>query len=107
MELSLPMSYIELHQEEMMNLDGGDANNFARNVTGMLERFAISTTLRRNWGIPSTATMATWGYWTAVSVFPGAMAKIAAFTANPVVVGIAALGGVAAVTYLWNVRVFY
>lgn len=90
-----------------MYLDGKDALNFAKNVWGMVTRFGVSTANRVAWGIPSIATMAKWSLPYAWAVFPGAMTKIAAITGNPLVIGLTALGGVAAVTYLWNVRAFY
>ena len=105
--MTLDHSWEIMSEEEMYDVNGGDSLNFARNVYGMLEMLAISQANRTAWGIPGIATLATWSYWYAAMTFPIALGKIAAFTGNPIVIGIAALGGVAAVTYLWNVRVFY
>ncbi|HFI0563724.1 TPA: hypothetical protein ACGO8I_000151 [Streptococcus suis] len=107
MELVLPNNYVALEQEEMMYLDGGDPNTFARNIGGLLYQIGINAVNRASWGIPSTLTMAKWGYATAVYYFPGMVAKLAALTGNPIVVGLAALGALAGANYLWNNRVFY
>lgn len=103
MTINLPRNYVEIEEEEMMYLDGGDGKNFAKNIYGI----AKSAALKRAAGIPSMAALAKIGYWTAVTTYPAAVAKIASWTGNPIIIGIAALGAVAAVTYLWNVRVFY
>lgn len=103
MELVLPKNYVEIEEEEMMYLDGGDAKNFANNLYGLLK----NSTVRKALGVPSWKTIASMSYWTAMAIFPGSIGKMAAVTGNPVVVGIATLGGIAAFAYLWKVRVFY
>lgn len=101
--LKLPTNYSSISEEEMMYLEAGDAKNFAKNLYGLVKNAAM----RKAAGIPSWAAIAKMSYWTAVATFPTAMAKIASLTGNPIVIGLVAAGGVAAVTYLWNVRVFY
>lgn len=103
MEMNLPQNCITIEEEEMLYLDGGDAKNFAKNIYGIAQNAAIRAAL----GIPSFAAIAGMSYWAAVITFPALAGKIASLTGNPVIIGIAALGGAAAVTYLWNVRVFY
>ena len=41
MELVLPQNYVEIEQEEMMYLDGGDAQNFSKNINGDLAYTAL------------------------------------------------------------------
>lgn len=103
LRMNLPQNCTSIDEEEMMYLDGGDATNFAKNIYGIAQNSAIRAAL----GIPGFAALAKMSYWAAVTTFPALAGKIASLTGNPVIIGIAALGGVAAVTYLWNVRVFY
>lgn len=107
MELVLLNNYVDLEQEEMMYLDGGDAQNFARNIGGLLYKLGVNAANRVAAGLPSTLTIAKWGYWTAMAYFPGITTKLTAMTGNPIVIGLAALGTAAAVHYLWNNRVYY
>src|SRR5690625_3244324 len=99
------MNYAEIEQEEMMYLDGVDAKTFGNNVYGMLKRFGISQANRISWGIPPLTTLAKATYIYATAKYGFITARIASFTGNPIVIGVAALGAVAAVTYLWNKRV--
>ena len=103
LKMNLPQHCTQIDEEEMLYIDGGDATNFAKNIYGIVTNSAIKAVL----GLPSFAAIAKMSYWAAVTTFPALAGKIAALTGNPVIIGIAALGGVAAVTYLWNVRVFY
>lgn len=73
----------------------------------MLKKFGVSQANRIALGIPSLGALAKAGYWYALANYAGITARIAAFTGNPIVIGVAALGAATAVTYLWNKRVFY
>ncbi len=107
MELILPQNYVEIEQEEMEYLDGGDSKNFAKNISGVLTRMGISYANRTMAGIPSNSTLAAMTWKQAAIFFPGFTAKISSLTGNPVVIGVAiALSGIG-LWALWNKRIFY
>lgn len=103
MELVLPRNYVEIDEEEMMYLEGGDARNFANNIYGLVR----SATIRRALGIPSWLALAKMSLPVAMSVFPGTIAKISSIVGGPIGGLIGGLGAVGAIIYLWNVRAFY
>ncbi|WP_155974396.1 hypothetical protein [Streptococcus ruminantium] len=107
MELVLPNNYVALEEEEMMYLDGGSPQNLIKNIQGLIHKTGLSMANRIAAGLPSTITMAKWGYWTAMAYFPGVITKLSALTGNPIIIGLAGLGATAAVYHLWHNRVFY
>lgn len=107
MELVLPQNYVEIEQEEMMYLDGGDAQNFANNINGALTRMGISYANRMMAGIPSNAALAAMTWKQAAIFFPTLTAKISALTGNPIVIGIAVAVSAAGLWAIWNKRLFY
>lgn len=107
----MPMNYVELQEDEMMYLDGGDAYTFINNVRGIWDRSAgVRAGLRgvgfgNIWAAVSGAAMH--GYWWAVGKFGFAAVKIGMIVAGVVGGILATVGTAAAVWYLWNNRVFY
>lgn len=103
MELVLPTNYVALDQEEMTYLDGGDWNNFRKNIEGLYHRSAGIRFALQASGLTSAAGKAL--YYS----YPILMAKATALSV-PV---IAASGGLAALAVagvgiaLWNMRLFY
>ncbi|MBF0786908.1 MULTISPECIES: hypothetical protein [unclassified Streptococcus] len=103
MELVLPNNYVAIEQDEMMYLDGGDWNNFKRNIEGLWISSAGLRFAMRESGLTNYAGKAI------VASYPILMAKAATISA-PI---IWATGGAAAVVAagagvaLWNMRLFY
>ena len=107
MELVLPQNYVEIEQEEMMYLEGGDAKNFANNINGILTKMGISYANRMMAGIPSNAQLAKMTWKQASIFFPSLTAKISALSGNPIVIGAAVMASTVGLWVVWNKRLFY
>ncbi|WP_155969696.1 hypothetical protein [Streptococcus ruminantium] len=103
MELVLPNNYVALEEEEMMYLDGGDWNNFRRNIEGLSKRSEGLRFAMREVGLLSSAGKAVWANKTIL------LAKVGMLSGKViVVVGLLGVGIVGAVGLtLYNVRLFY
>lgn len=107
MELVLPKNYVEIEQEEMVYLDGGDAQNFSKNINGALTKMGISYANRMMAGIPSNTALASMTWQQAAIFFPAFTAKISALTVNPIIIGISVLVSGVGLWAIWNKRLFY
>ncbi|MFM1534975.1 hypothetical protein ABGF38_07240 [Helcococcus ovis] len=111
MELVLPQNYVEIEQEEMEYLDGGDKYTFYNNIKGAWNKsFNLRMTLRdMGWGNILSLVSLTAGltYTYAVAKFGVPTVKIATILGGVIAGVIATIGVVAGVAYLWNNRVFY
>ncbi|MGK4109564.1 hypothetical protein [Enterococcus cecorum] len=103
MELVLPNNYQEINQEEMAYLDGGDWNNFRKNIEGLVKSSAPLRDAMRQVGLVSAAGHAI------RYAQPILMAKAATLSAPIIaaagVAGVAITAGVGLA--LWNIRMFY
>ena len=107
MELVLRQNYVVIEQEEMMYLDSGDAQNFAKNINGALTKMGISYAKRMMAGIPSNATLSAMTWKQASIFFPTFTAKISALTENSIIIGIAVIVSGVGLWAVWNKRLFY
>ena len=103
MELVLSTNCIVLEKEEMMYLDGGDWNNFSRNIKGLWASSAGLRDAMRQVGLVSAVGNAI------KYSYPVLMAKVATISA-PIIWatgGAAAVVAIGAGAVLWNMRLFY
>ena len=113
MELTLPMNYEILGHGEMMYLDGGDAANFINNIKGAWRGWSkVSQGLRGSgwsWGtlLTSLVAVSEYGYYNAVAKLGKVVVKIGTILGGFIGGLIAGITLAAAVTYVWNVRLWY
>ena len=103
MELVLPTNYVVIDEEEMMYLDGGDWNNFSRNIKGLWASSAGLRDAMRQVGLVSAVGNAI------KYSYPVLMAKVATISA-PIIWatgGAAAVVAIGAGAVLWNMRLFH
>ncbi len=106
--LVMPSSYAMMTEEEMTYVEGGSATTFAKNIKGLWD---ATRTFRWAWRdagvkVSTIQAAATYTFWSAVSKFGLGIVKVAVFLSRALA-AVLAVGTVAAVTYLWNKRVFY
>ena len=106
--LVMPNNYVVVSEDEMAYLDGGTAKNFYNNLKGLWNK---SETLRwamrasgLSWGyIANLAYVSYWYVCANVAVKLGTTIGLV----SRVFGAIAAMGVVAAATYVWNKRIWY
>lgn len=105
MELVLPNNYLEIEQEEMMYLDGGDWETFKSNIKGLAaasQAFRFAARQTGLWGM-------VWGARTYLysQVVVALAPLLGSVTAVNVVIGVVAGASAAAIGLaLWNIK-FY
>ncbi|WP_029186453.1 hypothetical protein [Streptococcus suis] len=103
MELVMPNNYVVLEEEEMMYLDGGDWNNFRKNIQGLWARTTALRFALRESGLTNYAGQVI------VASYPILMAKVASISTTVLAItgiaGLVAAVGLGAALYGW--RLFY
>ena len=106
--LVMPSSYAVMDEKEMTYVEGRGATNFAKNIKGLWNATQTFRWAWRDAGVKLSTIQAAANYtfWSAVSKFGVGIVKVAVFLSRALA-AVLVVGTVAAVTYLWNKRVFY
>ncbi len=104
----MPKNFAVVTEDEMTYVDGGDAANFANNLKAL---WSLSEPMRHalrmggfNWGY--LCSLATASYFYVVGTVAAKLGITIALVSRTLAV-VAALGTVAAATYVWNKRIWY
>lgn len=106
--LVMPSSYAVMSEEEMTYVEGGDAKKLKNNLVGLWNRTQGIRIAFKTAGIQlaTIKAAAQYTFAAAVTKFGPVVLKIAAVLPK-VICAALIVGAAAAVTYLWNNRVFY
>lgn len=106
--LVMPSSYAVMSEDEMTYVEGGDAKRLKNNLVGLWNRTKGHRLVWKIAGVNLTMikSAAQCCFSAAVCKFGTVIVKVAAFLSRALAAALA-VGTVAAVTYLWNKRVFY